>query len=156
MWTGAATRDKWSALPRPRLLRREPGEHVAVAGVGSAPAPERLALELAELADQLGLFAQPALIASDHLRPAAVAPDLKRVAPLRGPADVDVIARALAVHDVGVCHRGSPSRVGEHGGLHPPRGATTPNPRPRGEAALAQRRIARARWDHRAPVALKV
>lgn len=64
--------------------RREAREHVAVAGVGSAPAPERLALELAELADQLGLFAQPALVARDHLRARAVAADLKRVAHFEG------------------------------------------------------------------------
>jgi hypothetical protein len=74
-----------------------------MARVGGAPAAERLAGEFAERGDQLRLLEQPLLVAFDHLLAGAVTTDDERVAPLRRPADGDVVARTLAMDDERVC-----------------------------------------------------
>src|SRR5919198_102272 len=78
---------------------RQLREYLAMTRVRGTPAAERLAGQFAERGHQLGLLAQPLLVAVDDLLAGAITTDHVGVAPLRRPADVDVVTGALAVDD---------------------------------------------------------
>jgi len=84
-------------------LSSEFNQRVAVAGQGSTPASEHLAVQREELRDERGLgsepMREPCSVLVDDLGPVTISTDDERVAPRPATADVHVVAGPLAMHD---------------------------------------------------------
>src|ERR1700722_3685473 len=77
---------------------RQPHQHIAVARARRAQTSEHEDAQLIERRDQRRVPPEPTLIQRYALAALTVFADHERVAPLRGPPDVNVVTLALAMH----------------------------------------------------------